>query len=279
MNRLEKRGKVTIIDNRQVIKTEDDYSELEKYLASRDFNYFIPTINRSEGKNYYDYLEDYSLNKDQKAQDITKILALLHNKTSFIKEVTSDSYTAIYENILGYIVYVDDYYKTTLKRIEYIDFPSPSETLFLNNYTKIIEAINFDRQEIDKWYGIVKGKTKQRVCLNHGNIDISHAINNDRTYLISWGNNRFDSPILDLITFYQNEWENIEFETIFETYFEKCELSDEEKKLLFINISIPPIYDLRDDELENIIVVRKIFDYLFKTEKLIGPYYTIKNEK
>ncbi len=279
MNKITKRGKVTILNDEIVSKEERDLTELENYLKSRDFSYFIPVLNRDGNKNNYRFIEDYSLSKNQKAQDIIKTMALLHNKTSYTKEVNQDTFKALYDEILGYLNYTLESYQNRLHDIEYVDFPSPSELLLLTNYFKIQDAINFSKRELEVWYGLVSTKTKERVALNHGNMRLSHAISNDKTYFINWEATSFDSPILDLIRFYDNEWENLEFSSILETYFKNCELTDEEKKLFFINISIPKIIELPDDEYEKTIMTRKIIDYIYKTEKLIGPYYTKEEKK
>ena len=88
-----------------------------------------------------------------------------------------------------------------------------------------------------------------------------------------------DTPVADLIDFYHNEWNNLEFSGILETYFSKCSLSDEEKKLFFINISIPLKVEFGENEYINTMRVTDLFDYIHKTELLIGPYYSIKNKE
>lgn len=279
MSKIEKRGKVSIIDDTFVYKEEDNLSELYNYLKSRDFNYFIEPIERENRQNKYPYVADYSLNRDQKIQDVTKVMALLHTKTSYNKEVSQDKFKALYDDLLGYINYLEEYYQKTLKDIEYKEFPSPSQTLFLSNYSKISEALFFDKNELEKWYGLVRNKTKERVSLNHGDIRSEHAISNDQTYLINWKKHSFDSPIVDLINFYHNEWNKVEFSSVLESYMKHSELTAEEKKLLFINITLPPIIECSNDEVVNVKKMRDFFDYLFKTEKLIGPYYTEQNEE
>lgn len=279
MNRIEKRGNISIIDNEYVLKEEDNLKDLENYLLSRDYHGFIPILERKDNFNKYKYLENYSLDKYQLGEDIAASLALLHNKTSYNKEVNIDKHKKIFDDINGYLNYLSDYYLNIIKNIEYIDFPSPSEILFMSNYSKIRESLSFCKRELDNWYSLVKDKNKERVSLVHGNIKLDHAIYNNQLYFTSWRNSRFDSPIIDLIEFYHNEWDKIEFSSILEKYFDKCTLLPEEKKLLFINISMPQFKEFTDDEMNNVIIIRKIFDYLYKTEELIRPYYTVENKE
>lgn len=280
MNKLKRIGKSLIKNNEIVLKEENINIELYDYLRSRDFTNFPKLLDINDrGKNVYEYIKDYSLNKNQLGNDLALTLANLHNKTSFTKEVNLDRYKSIYDNLIGYLNYIDDYYYKILIESEYVLYPSPHESLFQNNYTKLREAITFCKRECDNWYKMVENKKSERISLNHGNIRLDHIIKSDKSYLISWENNHFDTPISDLIDFYHNEWENIEFSSVLETYLSKYKLSEEEKKLLFINISTPIKIEFNDNEFENTCKVRELFDYLHQTELLIGPYYSIKNEE
>lgn len=279
MNRIEKKGKVSIIDNKFVIKEDKDNTELFNYLTSRGFNNYIKFHERSDNKSKYPYIEDFSLDKYQTAEDLVNVVALLHNKTSYRKEVNLNKNKEIYDKTLGYINYLNEYFYNKIKEIEYVDYPSPSQILYMSNYSKIIELLEFDKKEIESWYILVKDKTKERVCVNHGNLTTDHLLCNENKYLISWDNATIDSPILDIITFYHNEWDNLDFKNILELYFEKCKLTDEEKKLLFINLTIPKTIDTFDDEYKNTVEVRKLLDYIYKTEELIRPYYSIQQKE
>lgn len=280
MNKLKRIGKSLIKNDEVVIKDEKINLELYDYLRSRDFTNFPSLLSVDErGRNAYEYVKDYSLDRNQLGNDLANTLANLHNKTSFTKEVSLDRYKSIYDNLIGYLNYIDEYYNKILIETEYVEYPAPHESLFQNNYTKLREAVNFCKKECDNWYKMVQDKTKERVCLNHGNVKLDHILKNDKAYLISWDNNHFDTPISDLIDFYHNEWENIEFSGILESYITKCKLTEEEKKLLFINISTPIKIEFTNNEFENTCLVRRLFDYLHKTEILIGPYYSVKDEK
>lgn len=170
--------------------------------------------------------------------------------------------------------HLDDYYYKMLESFEVVEFASPSQNLFLSNYSKLLILFDFIKKENDAWYDLVQNKRKERVCLNHGNLSLDHLLKNNREYLISWDKSSFDSPILDIVNLYHNEWENLEFSSILNIYFEKCKLTDEEKKLLFINLAIPKKIKVYDQEILNVDEVRRLFDYIFKTEELLRPYYS-----
>lgn len=277
--RIEKRGNIVIYDNEYVLKEEKDLTDLENYLKGRDYHGFIPILAREDNKNKYPYLKDYSLDKNQLALDVASSLALLHNKTSYNKEVTEDKHKKIYDDILGYINYLEEKYLNITHEIEYQDFPSPSEILYLSNYTKLNDCLGFCKRELESWYSLIKDKKKERLALVHGNIRLNHAIYNNQLYLSSWRNSHFESPIVDIIDFYHQEWNNIEFSSFLDKYYDKCNLLPEEKKLLLINISLPIEYQFSKDEMQNVVSIRKFFDYIYKTEELIRPYYTVEDKK
>ncbi|MCX4365128.1 MAG: hypothetical protein OSJ70_05085 [Bacilli bacterium] len=279
MTRIEKRGNIVIFNNEYVIKEEKDLKDLENYLNSRDYHGFIKVLERDEDKNKYPYIKNYSLNNNQLATDLASSLALLHNKTSYNKEVNNDKHKKIYDDLLGYINYLEEKYRSIISKIEYTDFPSPSEILYLSNYTKLTDCLGFCKRELEAWFNLVKNKNKERVSLIHGNVRLEHAIYNDQLYLTSWRHARFETPIVDLIDFYHNEWKNIEFSSVLEKYFDKCSLLPEEQKLFIINISLPLEPLFKDDEFANVITIRELFDYIYKTEQLIRPYYTVENKE
>lgn len=274
MNKIRIIKNVRVINEEYVEKEEQDLKELYNYLLSRDFTYFPDLIERNDNKNVYRYIEDYSIDDNQKAQDLIDIIALLHNKTSFTKEVNLDKNKEIYEHLKGYVKHLKEKYYSILEKYEYIEYPSPSEQLFLNNYSKLNACLDFIYNQIDSWYLLVENKTKERVSMIHGNLNLEHVIKSDRTYMISWNEARIETPIIDIITLYHNIWEKTEFSQLLKRYIEKCSLSDEELKLLLINISIPLETNEYSNEIDRTIEMSKFVDYIYKTEDLIRPYYS-----
>ena len=59
-------------------------------------------------------------------------------------------------------------------------------------------------------------------------------------------------------------------------YYEN--LSDDEKKLLFILLSLPDEIIFDKNEFKSCINIRNNLDYIYKTEELIRPYY-LENQK
>lgn len=257
-------------------KKEKDIKELYKYLSSRSFEYYPKLIedNRSD-VNVFEYIEDNSIDDEQKLFDLINLISLLHNKTSYYKEVTNDKIKSIYEELLGRILYIEEYFNKIIFEIEDNVFISPSNSLLLNSSSKIFESLSFLKREIEEWYKISIDKNKMRVSLIHNNLELDHYIKNKEDYLISWDNYKIDSPILDIVKLYKKVYLNMDFSEPLKTYMEKFELTEIEKKLLFIMLVLPDEINFSENELKNVSVVRKYLDYIFKTENLIKPYYKV----
>lgn len=286
LTRIYKPYKVTVKGNTKIFnctngiyvikpKKDKNIKELYKYLSSRSFEYYPKLIedNRSD-VNVYEYIEDNSIDDEQKLYDLIKLISLLHNKTSYYKEVTNDKIKSIYEELLGRVAFMEEYFNRLIFEIEDNVFVSPSGNLLLNNSSKIFESMTFLKREIEEWYKLSIDSNKMRVSLIHNNLELEHYIKNKEDYLISWDNYKIDSPILDIVKLYKRVYLNMNFSEPLKIYMENFELTDIEKKLLFIMLVMPDELNLTNNELKNVSIVRKYLDYIFKTENLIRPYYS-----
>ncbi len=278
--RISKAGKTTILETTsgKFLAKEKDNSDIKNlytYLTSRNFDNFPALIDGERDElNVFEYIDDIPTPKEQKAMDVVNLVSNLHNKTTYFKEVSEDRYKEIYEDVSNNIEYLTMYYNNLFDGIVTEVYMSPANYLLIRNSSKILAALEFSKKELDIWYAMVKEKKKQRVSLIHNNLTIDHLIKNQKDYLISWEKSKIDNPVLDIINFYKNEFFEIDFESLLNNYLTKYPLSDDEKKLLFIIISIPMEVNLTESEFENTVIIRKMLDYLYKTEDLIRPYYT-----
>ena len=275
------KGKSTILETTCgdfIIKPKNkDINELYTYLTNRGFMNYPKIIDSSRDEvNVFEYVEDIKLPKEQKCDDLIEIIASLHNKTSYFKEVSEDKFKSIYEDIKSNISYLSNYYNT-LYEIGFNEvYASPSNYIFMRNYFKINAALEYANSELDNWYSLVTNETKIRVCLIHNNLELNHLLNNK---LISWDNYMIDTPVIDIVKLYKNEWKNINFSEILERYIYKFPLLDYEKKLLFIIISMPPQIKNSPNEFENCKVISDVMDYVFITAALIRPSTTMQEEE
>lgn len=275
------KGKSTILETTCgdfIIKPKNkDINELYTYLTNRGFINYPKIIDSSRDEvNVFEYVEDIKLPKEQKCDDLIEIIASLHNKTSYFKEVSEDKFKSIYEDVLSNINYLSNYYNT-LYEIGFNEiYASPSNYIFMRNYYKLNSALEYAKSELENWYSLITSETKIRVCLIHNNLELNHLLNDK---LISWDNYMIDTPVIDIVKLYKKEWNNINFSEILERYMYKFPLLEYEKKLLFILISMPPEIKKSDNEFEKCKMVSEVMDYVFKTEQLIRPYNTDHEEE
>ena len=260
-------------------KKEKSIKDLYAYLNSRNFHNFPNLIDESRSDvNVYEYVESVSMPDEQKALDLVDVLSNLHNKTTFYKTVTSDDFKEIYDKIKGNILYLKNYYNTLYDTIKKEEYMSPSHYSFIRNSYKLFAALDFSNSELDAWYDLVREETKKRVSLIHNKVSLDHFVKSSEDYLISWEDYRIDTPVVDLVTFYRNNYFDIHFDVVLKRYFEKTGLSADEKKLFFLIISIPKKIEFSNTEFHSVKNVREALDYLFITEELVRPYYAVEQK-
>ncbi len=278
------KGKATLLETTSgdfIIKPKKkDISELYNYLLSRGFDNFPKLIDASRADvNVFEYIESIRMPKEQMCDDIIDLIASLHNKTSYFKEVSEDTYKAIYEDIKSNISYMKNYYDTMFEIGFTAVYPSPSNYQFLRNFSKLNAALDFCSKELDNWYDLIKGETKTRVAVVHNNLSLEHYLKSNKEVLISWDDYMIDTPIIDLVKLYKNTYLTVNFSEVLERYLYKFPLLEYEKKLLFILITLPPEFKKCDSELLQCRENSRVIDYVFKTEDLIRPYYSDNSEE
>ena len=277
--RYEIRGKVTIVETNQgkfVVKerTRENDNHIFKYLNSRSFDYY-PKVITSDFDDYEitEYIEEVEMPLEQKMTDLIDLVSLLHSKTTHFKEIDDDDYKKIYEDINNNIKYLSSYYNDIMTIIESKVFMSPSEYLFARNISKIYGALNFCEGELNNWKKIMETKKKQRFVVLHNNLNLDHFMRNKSSYLISWDKAKIDLPIFDIYKLYKRHGIDYDFEVILKRYEQNYPLLQEERLLLFILISLPDKIEFNQNEYEMCKIISKQIDLIYKTEKIMSPYY------
>lgn len=277
------KGKTINVNSMQgnfVIKpAKKDIISLFSYLNSRSFYNYPKVIAKDDDYITYEYLKELETPKEQQLLDLVLVVAKLHNKTVYFKEVTEDKYKEIYDNIKDNVIYLRDYYSGIYDEAFNEIYISPAKYNFLLNYTLLNNDLAFILDELDEWFNLVKESNKQRVCLIHNNLSLEHFIKGMDSYLISWDKYTFDTPVMDIVNLYHNEYLTCDFSGILKEYLKNFKLSVDEEKLLFILLSLPDKVNFDDSEFNNTINVANLVDYIKRTEKLIRPYYTEKQKE
>lgn len=280
-NKITLKNSVKIISTDRenyVIKEESNLDNTYNYLLSRSFDYFPKVISNNNNYNIYEYINDIEEPIEQRILDIITLLTMLHSKTTFYKEVDIDNYKYLYETINGKLDYLFNYYNDIISIIEKSIYMSPSGYLIARNINKIYDSLNYCKNELESWYELIKDKRRVRVVNIHNNLSLEHYLKSDKSYFISWNKNKIDMPIYDLLILYKKYYLEFDFYELFNYYESRYPLALEERKILFILMSIPDKIEFQDNEYKNSIKCRKLFDYIYKTEELIKMYKSIKPE-
>ena len=265
---------LTTKEDKYVVKEKNkDLKSLFEYLNSRNFNKYPKIIDEYDNKYVYEYVKDVNMPINQKIVEEAKTLAELHYKTSYFKNIKIDDIKKIYEDIKSNILYIEDYYDRLFDKALAEEYIRPSLYVLLINSSLIRSNISFLKRELEKWYKLVSTEDKIRVVYNHNNLSIDHFINNK---FISWDNYIVDSPVVDLINLYHNDYNKYDYSIFLKEYLKGYELLDYEKSLLFIMISIPQIIEFTNNEMDNTIKASKRVDYIVKTNEILRPYYMVK---
>ncbi len=275
----QKNGKVTIINTKNgkyVIKNKNrDNNDILKYLLSRNFDYFPKLLsNSADDYELIEYVEDIDMPEEQKMMDMIDLIALLHSKTTYYKEVDIDDFDKIYDDINNNIAYLYNYYNDIMTIIENKIIYSPSENLLARNISIIFDTLNFENNLLNKWKEIVKEKRKQRYVVIHNNLDIDHFLKNQNNYLISWDKSKIDLPIYDLYKLYKKNNLKYDFETLLKRYERTYPLLEEEKLLFHILILLPDKIEFNNNEFEMCQKISDAIDNLYKTKDYVLPYYS-----
>ena len=276
--------KITIKKNTKIIddgkkqyvikKKENNIKEIYKYLKSRSFYHFPNLIAETKNYDIYEYINSIDIPNYETSEDIIKLITLLHNKTTYYKDIDDDNYKELYENIKNEIEYLYNYYEDISELIEKEEYMSPSHYYLIRNITKIFQALNYAKQNIEKWYKIIEEKKRVRIVNIHNNLSLEHYLlsEDNKSYLISWQKSKKDFPIYDLLNLYKQYYNELDFYELLKNYEKYYPLLPEEKKLLFVLISIPQKLELNDKEYNLCKKINNFYNYLSTSDKLIGDY-------
>lgn len=271
MNSRTIKGKSTIEHGEYVLKnTSKDLRSLFDYLERRSFDNYPKILEISDRSIKTEYIKEDEFKNIDKTNKLMEIVGLLHYKTSHYIDVSKNKYKEIYEKINDNLEYLMNYYNKIMNKIEGHIYFSPSEYFLARNFNIILSSLVYSKEELDKWYDIVENKTKQRVVIVHNNLKTEHLLRNEKDYLINWDKYLVDTPVLDLYKFYINEGMNYDFKELFEIYNNEFKLLEEEKKLLFILMSIPKKIEFLDNEFLSTYNIKKIIDTLYKTRSIVS---------
>ena len=250
-------------------QTDKNIESLFEYLHQRGFDYIPEIVDVSNDGIKYKYIESNNSSIKFKRIELSKVLSLLHYKTSEHKDVSKYKYREIYDKLYEKCEYISKHYNDLIEKIEMETYPSPSHYLLERNFSIFLGSINFIKSELKKWFKLVENKSKERVCIVNNNPRVNHLIIGEKDYLVNWDSYMVDTPVIDLYKLYKNDNNYEYFNELYEEYSKNFKLTEEEKKLFFIMISFPPKITNISFEMLNTKNIKEIIKYLYKTNEFI----------
>lgn len=274
INKITIKNSVKIVNDEYVKKKKKnkDIDNIYNYLLSRSFDYFPRVVEEDDEYIYYEYIRDIEEPNEQKITDLVSLVSLLHNKTTFYKEVDIDNYKYIYESVSDKIEDTYNYYNRLMDNIESEVYMSPSNYLIARNISIIYSALKYAKETVDRWYKMNEDSRRMRVVMNHNNLGLDHYLKGDKPYLISFDRAKIDMPVFDLISLYKKHYLDIDFNDILKIYLSKYPFSDSEMMLFLAMISIPDKISNVNSQYKRVLVIRRIIDYVYKTSDLVAKY-------
>lgn len=247
-------SKITIKNNDYLLETPLGLYVLKKeniktydYLLSRGFNYFPNIIDYDNEYILFEYIEGIDYDSNLKAQDLIRIISLMHSKTSYFKNITNEN-NEIYNNIKSNINYLNNYYNNLISSIEDKEYYSPEEYLLIRNTSIIFSSINYSYNLLIEWYKKNKNNNKKRVVTLYNNFNINNIIRTkDNIYITNLNKVYVDRPIYDLVNFYNKYYLEYDFYNLIKSYEKVFSLSLEEIDLFLVLTSIPGKIDINED--------------------------------
>lgn len=272
VRKIYKKNNLRIIDTdkgKLVLKRHDENeSKLYEYLLNKNFDYLLEKEDL-DNFSVYPYVEEIEIPKEEKAIELVNILALLHNKTTFYRQVVLDDIKTMYEELLTKIENLYKYYYDLQDIIEQIVYMSPEQYLLIRNVSLFYSALNFARDKLNKWYEIKIKQTKERVVLLHNKPSIDHILINDQKKLISWNDSKRDIPIYDFLYFYKNNYLNFDMSSLFELYQSKFFYTEDEYLLFITLLTIPEKIKFTKNHYQDCKNIYKVIRYLTKTRDFV----------
>lgn len=274
INKITIKNSVKIVNDEYVKKKKKnkDIDNIYNYLLSRSFDYFPKVVEEDDEYIYYEYIRDIEEPNEQKITDLVSLVSLLHNKTTFYKEVDIDNYKYIYESVSDKIEDTYNYYNMIMDNIDGEVYMSPSNYLIARNISIIYSALKYAKETVDRWYKMNEDSRRMRVVMNHNNLGLDHYLKGDKPYLISFDRAKIDMPVFDLISLYKKHYLDIDFNDILKIYLSKYPFSNSEMMLFLAMISIPDKISNVNSQYKRVLIIRRVIDYVYKTSDLVAKY-------
>lgn len=260
----DKNKKIVVKKNRKKIPN------LYSYLYNRNFTNF-PSVLTSNDEDYEitEYIEDINIEDAQKIEDMIYLLSILHNKTTFYKEVELETLKKIYEEMSEEYQYLFSYYQSIHTMIEEEVYMSPSHYYFILQASDIYQILIKGKEALENWYMIASQKKTLRFALNHNHLKKEHLLENQQLYFISWDLAENNFPVIDLTSLFKYNYMDVDLFTILSLYESKYKLLDYEYYFFLAKICLLIRIDFNESEETKIEEITKFLQYVQKVKDFL----------
>ena len=259
---------ITTDKGKFVVSNNFNNNYIFDYLSTRMFN-FYPEIIINDKYLVTKYIEDKIIPKEQKINDLTDLMSLLHSKTSYYKNIT-DEYLIMYDELENNYNYLYEYYQNIINDVDNSIFLSPSKYLIARNITLILDSLNLGRYYLERWKEKISKLDKMRVSVINNDLSLSNYKRDDKPYIINWSKSKIDIPIFDLYKLNSNE--DIDIYEVLKRYEKKYQLKNGEKDLLMVLLFMPNKIDITNNEYNMCKNIKREINRLIKVHKLNKKY-------
>lgn len=260
---IEQNNLESIIEKLKIIKMNNFV-----YPLKNIYNQYVSVFEEINFIVYPWVEEDVAEMKDLKLKFFLDNLADLHNKSFYIVKVNGGFFNETYDFIAKKIDDMEQYIEDYMKKIERLDYKSPSQWLFILNYPAFVESISKANKYLESYKDKCENKTSVRLSLTYNNFEYKH-ISLKEEKIIGIENVEVSPPIYDVFyTFASLNEINVDTKMYYEKYFKKFILDDYEKDWLLSLLYIPKIENLSSNETNNIKKVINSINYIKNSEDI-----------
>ena len=257
-----------------------DVETIYQSISTLGLRYFVPLMINKEGHYVsYDHQRPYYLMpwienddvllKELKLKFYFEVLVYLHQQTFYHVSKKQASLDRLCEDITKTIQERERYYASFMHVCECNPYRSPSEWMLLMNYCRFQQSLFNASQYLQQYQEISSHKEQVRVSFVYMNFDYDHICLKHKM-LLSFDKMMIHMPIYDLFYLFQKTPDCLfDLESLSYHYLKHIELFEDEKVLLCCLLSIIPLIEFSEDEIDNVIRLSRLNYYLDATQHLI----------
>lgn len=255
--------KIINTDNgKYIVKEHCDLSKIYTFLDNHNVSFYNKPIVSNEKYDIFPFVEEINTNKSMKANDLIILLATVHKKTCFYKDINSKRILMFYEKTKKQLNYLSFYYEKLSDYFEEYIYYLPSVNYYLYNSSTIFYSINLCNKLLKKYYDLSTNIHSERNVIVNNNISLNNYYKSNIDIIDDWSKSSYDIPINDLVFFFKNNPQYINLIDVYESIFQLTTL---ERLELIISLLTPDKISFKDYELKNTINIKNLITRLNNT--------------